>query len=210
MFSRINFPQNVNRIFNHFLIVAIIITTACGGTGNNKAREQTSGNMPDFPSDAAKNYAFCEAALAGNTALMEKLFSSYNDINEPVCEGRNVLMLASFNGHIDIINMLLKAGAKVDLRDESGRTALMYASTGPFPKAVELLLENGADPNLVDDVEKFSPLMFAAAEGQLEVVKILLGNKADATLIDKDGDTAETFARQNGHVRVVEELAGHR
>ena len=46
--------------------------------------------------------------------------------------------------------------------------------------------------------------MFAASEGQLDVVKILLANGADASLKDIDGDNAEAFARQKGHVAVAE------
>ena len=55
-----------------------------------------------------------------------------------------------------------------------GRTALMYAASGPNPETVQLLLEKKADPNLVDQAEKFTALMFAAAEGQTRVVQILL------------------------------------
>ena len=49
--------------------------------------------------------------------------------------------------------------------------------------------------------------MFAAAEGQLEVVQALLSHGADATLSDVDGDTALDFASQNGHSDVVGRLS---
>ena len=84
-----------------------------------------------------------------------------------------------------------------------GRTALLYASTGPFAPTVKLLLDHQADPNMVDFDEHFSPLMHAAAEGQLEVVKLLLENGADPTLKDIDGETAALFARTNGHTEVA-------
>ena len=84
-----------------------------------------------------------------------------------------------------------------------GRTALLYASTGPFAGTVRLLLENKADPNIVDADEHFTPIMHAAAEGQLEVVKILLEYGADPSLKDVDGETARMFAVQNGHTEVA-------
>ena len=71
---------------------------------------------------------------------------------------------------------------------------------------MELLLERKADPNIVDNQEHFSALMHAAAEGYIEVVKILLDHGADATLKDIDGDTAESFARKNGHTGVADLL----
>jgi ankyrin repeat protein len=44
--------------------------------------------------------------------------------------------------------------------------------------------------------------MYAAAEGQLEVVKILLTYRADPSLKDIDGDDARTFAERNGHKEI--------
>ena len=78
----------------------------------------------------------------------------------------------------------------------------MYASTGPFASTVKFLLNNGANVNSVDHGEKFSALMNAAAEGQLEVVKLLLKYGADKDLKDIDGDTAESFASQKNHLEV--------
>jgi ankyrin repeat protein len=80
-----------------------------------------------------------------------------------------------------------------------GRTALMYAASGPFAPTVELLIARGADPNARDSGEGFTALMTAAAEGQAGVVKALLSHGADAAIKDKDGDTALDFAVKNGH-----------
>lgn len=60
-----------------------------------------------------------------------------------------------------------------------------------------------SDPNLVDTVEQWTVLMFAAGEGQLEVVQVLLKNGADPSLKDVDGDTALVFAQRNSHVEVT-------
>jgi ankyrin repeat protein len=102
--------------------------------------------------------------------------------------------------------LLLDHGAKVDPRDPAGRTALMYASSGPFVETVELLLEHGADPLAVDQEEHFTPLMFAASEGQAEVVRVLLEHGSDPSMMDVDGDTALSFATQHGHAEVVDLL----
>jgi ankyrin repeat protein len=48
--------------------------------------------------------------------------------------------------------------------------------------------------------------MHAAAEGNLEVLKVLLSYGADPSLKDIDGDDAATFAQQSGHTQVVEYL----
>jgi ankyrin repeat protein len=66
-----------------------------------------------------------------------------------------------------------------------------------------LLLDKYADPNITDDEEHFTALMYAASEGQLDVVKLLLSAKADPSLKDVDGDNALVFAKNNGHSEVV-------
>jgi ankyrin repeat protein len=82
----------------------------------------------------------------------------------------------------------------------------LYAATGPFPETVRILLDKGAEPNVVDSDEHFSPLMHAAAEGNLDVVKILMEAGSNATLQDVDGDNAAAFARQSGHIEVANYL----
>lgn len=79
----------------------------------------------------------------------------------------------------------------------------MFAATGDNAETVELLLNADAKViNAVDTGEGFTALMHAAAEGQVEVVKVLLKYNADATIRDADGDTAQDFARKNQHAEV--------
>jgi ankyrin repeat protein len=115
-------------------------------------------------------------------------------------------MLAAYNGHTTVVRRLLERGADLTAQNAEGRTALMFAATGSFPKTVEVLLKAGADPNVTGEVEGWSALMFAAAEGRPEVVRALLDHGADPSLTDNDGDTALTFAQDNGHSEVVEVL----
>jgi ankyrin repeat protein len=49
--------------------------------------------------------------------------------------------------------------------------------------------------------------MTAAAEGQLEVVKLLMDAGADPTMQDIDGDTALSFAMQRRQGEVVKYLS---
>lgn len=155
------------------------------------------------PSDPVKEQALQEASLNGDLATVSNIIAAGVNVNAIDQEGRTALMYASFNGHTEIVRKLIDHGAIVSIRDEGARTALLYASTGPFPETVKLLLENNADPNIVDADEHFTPIMHAAAEGQLEVVKILLEYGADPSLKDVDGETASMFAAQNGHTEVV-------
>ena len=147
--------------------------------------------------------ALMELAYAGNLEEVRRLVSEGAAVDAADAEKHTPLMWAAFNGHTPVVAYLLEKGAKLDAKDQHGRTALMYASSGPFSGTVELLLKKGAEVNVQGKLEGFTALMTAAAEGELEVVRLLLVYGADADLEDKDGDTAEGFARQKGHSAVV-------
>jgi len=157
-------------------------------------------------SSEVKEQSLRNAALEGQFEVIENLLREDINVNAADPDGRTALMLSAFNGHSGIVALLINKGAETALVDGFGRTALHYASTGPFLPTVEFLLKNGADPNVVDSEEHFTALMFAAAEGHIDVVKILLEYHADPSLKDIDGDTAESFARQNGHEEVADLL----
>ncbi|KAF4893349.1 Ankyrin-1 [Colletotrichum fructicola] len=66
------------------------------------------------------------------------------DTNETDAVGRTPLMLAVLQG-IDVVQQLLSNGANLDLQDQWGKTALMYAITRDYPTLVSELIVCGAD-----------------------------------------------------------------
>jgi len=176
--------------------------------GGEESPQESLTRAPLLVADPLAEEQLRQAALDGNRAMVKNFLEQGISVDAVDSEGHTALHFAAFNGHSAILLDLLTAGAKVDSRDMMGRTALMYGSTGPFPEAVKILLDKGADPNVVDSDEHFTALMHAAAEGHLEVVKVLMSQGADHTLKDIDGDDAASFAKQAGHTLVVNYLQG--
>jgi len=194
------------------LILLLFLAMACKNQSGPAERsmedspEEVPAQAPLLLANPASEEQMRQAALDGNRAVVKDFLEQGISVDAVDVEGHTALIFAAFNGHSEILLDLLKAGAVVDRRDVMGRTPLMYGSTGPFPEAVKILLDKGADPNLVDSDEHFTALMHAAAEGHLEVVKVLISHGADHSLKDIDGDDAASFAQQSGHMQVVEYL----
>jgi len=199
------FPA-INQYLGLFILLIFFVSACAQSNDQSKnAEKKTTQIAQEKPkSDPVKEKALLDAALAGESDKVKSLLKENINVDAVDKDGHTPLMYSSFNGHTEIAKILLDMGASVTAIDYAGRTALMYASTGPFPKTVELLLEYKSEPNSVDKEEHFTPLMHAAAEGHLDVVKVLLENGADPFLVDIDGDTAEAFARQNGHKEVAD------
>jgi hypothetical protein len=77
------------------------------------------------------------------------------------------------------IDTALKEGADVNMPDQQGRTALMYAAFCSLAENVKKLLANGADATLKDEDRGWTALMYAEAdhdwrvEGRREVARVL-------------------------------------
>ncbi|MEM4367218.1 MAG: ankyrin repeat domain-containing protein, partial [Candidatus Anstonellales archaeon] len=65
--------------------------------------------------------------------------------------GWTALMLAAEKEHEGIVEMLIKAGAKLDLQNKDGETALMLAAEKEHEGIVEMLRKEGADPFIVNN-----------------------------------------------------------
>lgn len=87
--------------------------------------------------------ALMMAALKGRTALVRKLIARDADVNKP---GWTPLHYAATGGHVEIIALLLQHHAFIDAESPNKTTPLMMAAHYGTPQAVKLLLDEGADP----------------------------------------------------------------
>jgi len=94
----------------------------------------------------------------------------------------------------------------LDIRDKEGYTAVAVAAFYGHVYAVEIFLENGADPNL-GDMDRCTPLHCAAQEGFTDTVSTLIRYKADVNMTMKtSGRTPLFLASQEGYAKVVQIL----
>jgi ankyrin repeat protein/L-ascorbate metabolism protein UlaG (beta-lactamase superfamily) len=88
------------------------------------------------------------------------------------------LHTAGLNGSVEVIRMLLDAGAEIDDGDADNSTALHNACIRKHRDAAALLIERGADVNKRDSNCAYA-LSFAASGGDTAVVRLVLESGAD-------------------------------
>jgi len=105
---------------------------------------------------------FLHAASEGNTSRVVKQLSKGVDPNSKVpVLGIPAIVLASAEGHLDTVQMLVARGADVNAADATGWTALHAATRNGHKEIVRFLLEHGAR---IDPSTWYNPTVLAVAE----------------------------------------------
>ena len=115
------------------------------------------------------------------------------------------LMAASANGHLAVVEALVRAGADKEAKDLNGCTPLIIASDNGRLTVVEALVRAGADKE-AKDKNGYTPLLSASTYGRLTVVEVLIraGAEKEAKV---NGGTALMAASHQGYLGIVEALA---
>jgi ankyrin repeat protein len=98
----------------------------------------------------------------------------------------------------NLAQLLLDAGAAVNIVDDKGRTPLFAAARYRHAGTVALLLCRQADMNLAD-LKQRTPLLAAAEHGHINTINLLLEKGANHLAFDSKGRSALHEAAQNGH-----------
>ena len=163
---------------------------------------------------------FCEAEVEEDRKLisasrhndlvaLEDLLSRPRNPNVADTDGRSPLHYGAQNGHVEVMRLLLEAGATRDARDTKTQraTPLMLAAASGHTDSVDLLLQAGAQTDLATLADGTTPLWIAAKRGHEEVVRLLLDAGADIDKPKADTGTTPLFmAAQNGHVPALKVL----
>ncbi|CAI8017377.1 Protein TANC2, partial [Geodia barretti] len=122
--------------------------------------------------------------------------------------GASPLYVASQEGHSDVVDILLEAGADVhQATTKVCDVPLGIAAEKGHTETVQRLLEAGANVNH-QNKSGVTALLYAGWKGHSEVVKLLLGAGA-RDIPDKFGNTALSMARANNHNDVLQYLLHH-
>ncbi|GFQ79999.1 hypothetical protein TNCT_188471 [Trichonephila clavata] len=160
------------------------------------------------------------AVSKGHLELTKYLIAQNVDVNAANDAGLTSVHLAVINGHKNILQILLDAGAYYDSRDKLNRKPVQLACnysiekalkateklfTCKFPIDVELCIEDGAFVNAKRS-SGMTPLHFAAWKGFEWMVNYLIDNSANPNIVGKGGSNPLHYASKFSHLGAVKTL----
>jgi uncharacterized protein len=151
--------------------------------------------------------ALVDAAKSQDREAVKALVAEHADVNASEPDGTTALHWAAHWNDLEMVSLLLDAGANPIALNRYGVTPLAEAASNARGAVVEKLLKAGADANTQITSAGETALMRAARVGNLEAVKVLLDHGADPNVKENfRGQTALMWAAAEGHPDVIKDL----
>ena len=159
------------------------------------------------------NFPLHAAAERGDVEEIERILDKPGTPVEQTLDSidgleRTALHYAAARGRLEIVDMLLNKGARVDLSDLSQQTALHKAAAGGHTGVCRTIVLAMADAN-AGDASGVTPLMLAAKSGVVECVQVLMRHGARTSETDAEGNPALAYASRD-HIVLRSVLEGVR
>lgn len=143
--------------------------------------------------------ALIVAVHLNNSSVVTHLLDQKNPlIQKNILE--KALIKAVERGHADMVSLLLTHSISPNTTDEGGDNLIRIALNNHHEKIVELLLNQGADPN------QGAPLLFAVQSGLTSSVLVLLEHHANPNVTNKGNSTPLALALETDNLQMIEPL----
>ena len=141
--------------------------------------------------------------------IWDWLQNNYFSVTQPALkshDGIYPLILASQQGHRDVLQFLITQNAALDVVDQYGNNALWAACYAGNSDCIEALIHAGVDINHQNSASGATALIFAASSGRETVVEQLLAAGADPHLKTHDDFTALDLASTRKILKLLPKL----
>ncbi|CAL8304435.1 unnamed protein product [Merluccius merluccius] len=153
------------------------------------------------------------AASRGHAGCVEELLFRGAEVDADP-GGNTALHDACVGGHAPCVRLLLSHGAAPDLPATDGSAPLHLAALAQSLECSELLLDSGAEVNMLTMESQSTPLHLAARKGLEDLVALFLARGANVLAKNREGETplnaacsgAERHTEAGRYLRVVQLL----
>ncbi len=214
---------SIIKLNNRYIIILRLVDTQSGRIIRTARRETKSlqqlthicrvlaysiANVP-LQTGSFNLKSLINAVLSNSPKLIRKIIANNVNINAKDKNSITPLIYACYFGKVKAARTLLKYGAKTEIKDSYGQTALHNASFKGYYNVVKLLLDAGADVNAVAKGNaNQTPLMYAVFNGHTRVVRLLVNRGANVYIKNSIGRNSIDMARTKRRYRILRILQG--
>lgn len=151
---------------------------------------------------------FFEACAADKFDIVaHKIFQNPEIIHDFSSNGFSSLGLACYFGNEEIARYVVLKGADVNIPSDNDFNVfpIHSATAGNFTNIAKMLLENNANPNVVQQ-SGITPLHSAALNGNIEMIIMLLESGANVNIRMEGGKLPADLAKEKGFTEIAEIL----
>jgi Carboxypeptidase regulatory-like domain/Ankyrin repeats (3 copies)/Ankyrin repeat len=155
-------------------------------------------------------YALSQAVEDKALEKVTDLIIRHANVNAKEKDRRGItpLFIAIEDGNVEIAEVLLRFGAKVNVRDENRQTPLMMIGDDTPVELVDLLLKYGAKVDLEDDEGNTALLRAADMGADISIIRTLIIAGADVNHKNNDGETAWDLTGNDDVEKLLESYGG--
>ena len=152
---------------------------------------------------AGRDASLVAAARQADAAAVRALLQQRVDVNAADVDGTTALHWAAHHDSLEIVDLLIGAGATAKTPNRYGVTPIALAATNGNAAIIRRLLAAGADPNATLPGGE-TVLMSAARTGNVDALRTLLEVGANVNARESTrGQTALMWAAAQGHAKGV-------
>jgi ankyrin repeat protein len=175
------------------------------------------GANPNLGSRATETLPLQQAIQAGQPTLVRLLLAHGATVQTRIPHALRMPMnhlddtllhVAAQGGRLDIVTLLVDAGARMDATNRAGLTPMEHAIAGDHVEVTAFFLNAGADLEHRGRIGT-TPLHLAALEGSVQTVGLLLQRGARVNTRTRNGSTPLHAAVARGHADIARLLVAH-
>jgi hypothetical protein len=158
------------------------------------------------------SFADIKAAIMANSikGVKDLIKANRAIVNVENDASETPLYMASYLGHLDIVELLVENGARINHKDtRGGWTALTLASSQGHNHIVEYLIIEGANLNEQNNAGDTALIVACASNdgnNYLYIIGLLLDEGVDISIKDNEGHDAMYYAERRGDPFVIQLL----
>ena len=141
-----------------------------------------------------------------SAALIDKWIDAGADLKVTNRQKQSLLHIACTYGKQELAKKLINQGMPYDQADQYGNTPLFSAAASNQSEIVKLLLDKGANVNIVSKNTKHTLVHSVCQSGALDSFKLIIDKVKDVNALNNQGQTAlmlAAYARQPEMVKAL-------